>query len=318
MNELEQCLAMATGNRSRRSTRCVYNLIQNDIDAAYWKNPWGAQDYYVDGNRVTSGDGTSWDEAVDDLSDAITLSNASIGLAGNRWWARRNRIYACGDQELDENLTILPEKCDVIGVGTDLYPFPRVIGNHVIALAKVGCRFINMGFNSEANADMFDLPAGCYGLGFLGCVFTPLTAGTTKALEINDAALVQIIGCRFVIGAAGPTLFGQAIHFEGTIHHDCVVSNNLIIGTIGIGISEAGANCYGSIIDNNIIRATGLCIDDNSDDWIITNNSIISDAAGDGTGNDAVIDCNLQLAVGNRVTCSDHVNAPFPVQGTLT
>lgn len=315
---VESYIAMAPSHRTRRAIRGVYNWVQDDIDAAYYKNPWGAQDYYVDGNRVTSGDGTSWDEAVDDLSDAITLSNTSIGLAGNRWWARRNRIFACGDQELNEDLTVLPEKCDVIGVGVDLYPFPRVIGNHVIAALKVGCRFINMGFNAEADADLFDLPAGCHGLAFLDCTFTPVMAGTTKALEINNAAHVRIIGCRFVVGAGGPTLFDQAIHFEGTIHHDCVVANNVIIGTIGIGISEAGATCYGSIIDNNIIRATGLCIDDKSDDWLVTNNMIISDAAGDGGGADAVVDCNLQLAAGNRITCSDHLNAPFPIEGTLS
>jgi len=318
VNTVEQYIAIAPGNRTRRAIRGVYDALDNDINSIYYPNPSGGEDYFVDGNVNSSGVGTSWDEAVASLSEAITLSNTSIGLSANRWWARRNRIFACGDQELVEGLTVLPEKCDVIGVGTDLYPFPRVVGNHVIAAATVGVRFINMGFNSAANADLFDLPAGCHGLEFLGSVFTPSALGTPKALEINNAALVKIIGCRFVIDAVGPTLFGQAIHFEGTIHQDCVVANNLIIGTIGFGVSEAGANCFGSVLDNNIIRATGLCVDDNSDDWIISDNRMMSEAAGDGGGNDAVVDCNLQLAVGNRITCSDHVNAPFPIEGTLT
>jgi len=278
-------------------------------------NPTGAIDYFVDGNVVASGDGLSWGAAFKSLSEAITVSN--ITIAQERRWARRNRIFACGDQELDEDLTVLPEKCDIIGVGTDLYPFPRIIGNHVIAAAAVGVRLINLGFNAEANADLFDLPAGMYGLGILGCVFTPLTAGTTKALEIDDAAMVQIIGNRFTVGAAGPTMFDQVIDFEGTIHHDCIVSDNIMYGTIGFGVAEAGASCFGSVLKNNIIRATGLCVDDDSDDWAVVNNTIISDAAADGGGDDAVIDCNLQLAAGNRVTSSDHLNAPFPIEGTL-
>jgi hypothetical protein len=136
-------------------------------------NPSGAQDYYVDLNASTAStagamatydatvDGKSWASAFQLISSAIAASNTSIGLTANRWWARRNRIFVCGDV-MTESLTVLPEKCDIIGVGTDLRAFPRVYGNHTIALAKVGCRFINMGFVTTGTGDLFVIPAGCH------------------------------------------------------------------------------------------------------------------------------------------------------------
>lgn len=260
-------------------------------------NVYGGRDYYVDLNIATAGDGLSWDTAFDTIAAAIAASNTSIGLSANRWWARRNQIFVCGDG-INEDLTVLPEKCDIIGVGADLYDHPRVLGNHVIAAAKVACRFINMGFNAEADADIFDIPAGCYGLSFIDCDFTPMITGALKALEINDAAGVRIENCNFQIGAGGPSYFDLAIHFEGTIHHDCVIKDCVIVGVAGIQISQAGANCFGSIIQDNVIRTTsGLPIDDNSDDWMVVNNRWITEI--DTTASTAGYDLNLQLACGN-------------------
>ena len=72
--------------------------------------------YYVDGNVAATGNGSP-DHPYATLAEAITASDASIGLAANRWWARRNRIYVCGDA-LSENLVKFPTKCDVIGCGS--------------------------------------------------------------------------------------------------------------------------------------------------------------------------------------------------------
>ncbi len=147
-------------------TLSIFTRIKMGDQLAALGNPSGAAEYYVDLNILTSGDGLSWGSAFSTIAAAITASNASIGLLKNRWWARRNIINVVGDG-ITESLTILPEKCDIIGRGADLYAFPRITGNHVIAVAKVGCRFINMGFVSAANADLFDIPAGCFGLSFL-------------------------------------------------------------------------------------------------------------------------------------------------------
>jgi hypothetical protein len=110
----------------------VGELTVNKIFNAYGSNitpganPTGAMDYFVDLNTSNAtADGLSWDTAFDTIAEAITASNASITLTANRWWARRNRIFVLGDG-IAESLTVLPEKCDVIGLGSDLYPFPRV------------------------------------------------------------------------------------------------------------------------------------------------------------------------------------------------
>lgn len=267
-------------------------------EGVMFPNPSGAQDYYVDLNVSTTGTTGARGDEFQTIAEAIAASNISIGLSGNRWWARRNRIFVAGDG-ITESLTVLPEKCDIIGIGTDLYAKPRVTGVHVIAALAVGCRFINMGFTASSNADIFDLPVNCHGISFLDCDFVPSVSGSTKALEINSAAAVRIIGCNFQIPAgAAANIFGIAIHFEGTIHHDCVVANSVIIGTAGIQISQAGAGCHGSIIKDNVIRTTsGLPIDDDSGDWMVVNNRWITEI--DTSASTAGYDLNLQLACGN-------------------
>jgi hypothetical protein len=302
----------------------VGRLHYRTLDPDPMGNPYGGEDYFVDGNVATTGDGLSWATAFLTLAEAITASNASIALAHNRWWARRNRIFVCGDQEIDEDLTILPEKCDVIGYGSDLYPFPRILGNHTIAATRPtagsasACRFINCGFtDTDGTADVFAVPAGCHGLQFIGCTFTPKAGGSAgKALEITNCAHVRIIDCNIVVGDGSMTnIFASGISIEGTSAiHDLRIENCHITATEGITI--ANGTLMGSLIRNNVIRATGECIDDDSDDVQVVGNMLISDAAAAETGA-GVVDCNTSLAVGNRITCSDHLNAPWPLQGTL-
>ena len=272
------------------------NVI-NAFGEFIYPNPHGGEDYYVDGNVSASGDGLSWSTAFATLAEAITASNVSIALTANRWWARRNRIFVCGDQEIDENLTVLPEKCDVIGTGTDLLPFPRIIGNHTIAAATVGVRFINCGFIAEGTGDLFVIPASCHGLQFLGCWFQPKTT-SSKALEITSSAHLRIENCTFTVGAGDmDKIFGIAISLEGTVLHDVQILNNKITATAGIKVDSASAVAMGGLIQGNTIRATALAIDDNSDDFQVVNNRWMTDI--DTTTSTAGYDFNIQLACGN-------------------
>lgn len=260
-------------------------------------NPHGGQDYFVDGNVSATGDGLSWATAFLTLAEAIAASNISIALTANRWWARRNRIYVCGDQEIDEDLTVLPEKCDIIGTGTDLLPFPRILGNHTIALATVGVRLINLGFITQATGDLLVLPAGCHGFQMIGCFMHPGTT-SSKALEITNSAHVRILDNEITVGAGDMSkIFAVGISVEGTTCHDTVIKGNRITATAGIAVVEVGAAAMGSLIADNIIRATGLAIDDNSDDFQVVNNRWMTDV--DTTTSTAGYDFNLQLAAGN-------------------
>ncbi len=282
-------------------------------------NPSGAADYYVDLNVSATGAGTL-KEPFSTIAEAIAASNTSIGLSANRWWARRNRIFVMGD-EITESLTVLPEKTDIIGIGSDLLPFPRVVGVHHIAVAKVGVRFIGMGFYTNATSDLFSFPASCHGLSFIGCFMHPGTT-STKALEITDCAHVRLIGNEITVGAgAMANIFGVGISIEGSSAiHDTMILGNTITATVGVHVVEATAAAMGSIIADNYIRATGLTIRDASEDFQVINNQLISTANDDGTGTGGgalAVKCAIALAVGNRLTCGDHYNAPFPIQGTL-
>ena len=263
--------------------------------SAIFPNPSGAQDYFVDLNVVASGDGLSWATAFGTIAEAITASNISIGLTANRWWARRNRIFVVGD-EITESLTVLPEKTDIIGLGSDLFPFPRVFGNHTIAVAKVGCRFINMGFVTTGTGDLFVIPAGCHGLQFLGCFMHPGTT-SSKALEITDCAHVRIMDCEITVGSGSMSvIFAVAISIEGTTCHDIVIGRNRITATEGIAIA-VGVTSLGSLIHDNVIRAVALGINDDSDDFQVVNNRWMTDI--DTSTSTAGYDFNLQLAAGN-------------------
>jgi len=260
-------------------------------------NPYGALDYFVDLNTSnTVNDGLSWATSFATLAAAITASNTSIGLTANRWWARRNRIFVCGDG-ITESLTVLPEKCDIIGVGADLHPFPRIVGNHTIAAAAVGCRFINMGFYTSGTGDLFVIPTSCHGLAFLGCHMHPGTT-SSKALEITSCAHVRLIDNIITVKAgAMANIFAVGISIEGTVCHDTIITGNQITATAGIAIVEIGAAAFGSIIRDNVIRATGLAIDDNSDDFQVVNNRWMTDI--NTSTSTAGYDFNLQLAAGN-------------------
>lgn len=288
-------------------------------------NPSGAMDYFVDLN-TTNGtkDGLSWDTAFDTIAEAITASNTSIGLSANRWWARRNRIFVLGDG-IAESLTILPEKCDVIGLGSDLYPFPRVTGVHVIAATRPtagkasACRFINMGFQASGTAEIFKVPAACHGIAFIGCEFTSSAAGNTKALAITDCAGVRIIGCNFQPGAGVATtgLFGLGIGIEGTSSiHDLYIAYNRIFATAGINIAAGDLN--GSVVEKNIIRSMGsgkACVDSSNEVAFVDNRimTAINDLA---VANSCT--WNAAIAVGNLINTAQARSGEIPIKVVMT
>lgn len=274
-------------------------------------NPTGAADYFVDLNVSATGSGSMQDPFAT-IAEAVTASNASIGSSTNRWWARRNRIWVMGDG-IDEDLTVLPEKCDIIGCGSDLTPFPRVIGHHTIAVAKVGCRFINMGFQADGTGDLFVFPAGCHGLQFLGGWMQASLAGNTKALKITDCALVTIMGLQIVQnpGAYGTGIFGVGISIEGTeSNHQTVIEDNKINATKGV-TCVASAPAYDSWIVRNFFHTVNMWVDDDSDKFHVVDNRAITDI--DCATYTAGFDFNLLLASGNLQTGSnagDHDSVP--------
>jgi hypothetical protein len=275
-------------------------------------NPTGAADYFVDLNVSATGDG-SIQSPFATIAEAITASNTSIGLTANRWWARRNRIFVMGDG-IDEDLTVLPEKCDIIGIGSDLVPYPRVIGHHTIAAAKVGCRLINMGFQLDGTAVGITIPAGCHGFQIIGGMLQPSAAGNTVGVQITASALVKIQGFEIHRNPAayGTGICAVGIAIAGTAsNHQTLIDGCFIEATEGIDV-VASAPAYGSRIQNNLIKATALCIDENSGVVIVAWNELITAANGN-TDCAGAINANAALAIGNRITSANTANCPYPI-----
>ena len=288
-----------------RATRPISDfLMVNDYEGPK------AGKYYVDLNVAATGGGSP-DHPFATIAEAITASNTSIGLAANRWWARRNKIYVCGDG-IKESLTVLPEKCDIIGCGSDLVPFPRVIGHHTIALAKVGCRFINMGFIVDGTGVGITIPAGCHGFQILGGMMQASNAGNTVGVQITDSALFKIQG--FEIHQS-PTTYGTGIFAVGIAvagivsTHQFLIDDCFVEATEGIDV-VASSPAYGSRIQNSVIKATALTIDENSDTVIVRDNRLIT--AADIATTTAGYNFNLALASGNILTGLNGVAATVP------
>ena len=104
--------------------------------------------YYVDGNFGSDNQGGTggWYNAKQTLSAALAASHADIA-SGAEGWAARNVILCKGDA-LDEDLVLLAQKTDVIGLGSyNANQKCGLIGNHVPTTNDAyGTRFYNFWF----------------------------------------------------------------------------------------------------------------------------------------------------------------------------
>ena len=261
--------------------------------------------YYVDVNAgVDTNDGLSWEAAFKTLAVAFAASNASIA-AGASGLANRNKIFFKGDnnEAHKETLITLPNKCDVIGVGSyDYKPYPVLIGNHVIGAGTyMGTRFVNVGFESlAAGGAMFTVPTTTSGLEFIGCFFDGSSA-TKATYGINAVAVerLKIVNCEFV-GAISVA----AINIGAGESNGLVIKGNHILGAVnGIVIaSTMTTSIRGAIVAENFISVTTLGINDAADKAMIVDNRIIS--AG-GTGWAACAHFDITRSSNNIVTTSD-------------
>ena len=309
-----------------RTIKCATPVTKSMYTSWYDANYWGKEDwryhankdgkesamargatgniFYVDLNIAATGlDGRSWASAYQTLAEAIAVADADV--AANRNWARRNTIYVSG-YELHEDITVLPEKTDIVGVGYDVGPYPRMMHSIVIAAAVQGCRFINMGFQADAADISLVIPSGSNGTEFLNCHFKANNTAT-HALQITASHGVKIIGCDFLpnnvtkYATAAINLIGQCEDME---IKDCYIN-----GTIAIAKdATAGQGCR--IVDC-VLQATNIIIDDDSSAFVVSGCKLVTAAASGNAFADTAMDVNLNLAVGNQLVSSDS-NGPFP------
>lgn len=273
-------------------------------------------DFMVDVNAgLDTNDGLSWETPFKTYAAAVVANNASIA-ADSTGWANRNRIFYKGDnnEAAAETIITLPNKCDVIGVGSyDHRPMPMMIGNHVVgAGAYMGTRFINMGFMSPAAGGViFTVPTTTSGLAFLNCDFDGRsTVAATKAIQGTAIEQFTIKGCRFY-GKFSTTTIDIG---TGSSRLLLIEDNKIESGAIGITI-HASMTCADAVamILNNTFSVVTLIIDDNSDKCVIGGNRGTTSAAQTLA---LIIDYNDALAYDN-IFCSATETSIYPAYGAI-
>lgn len=288
----------------KTSGSSVFKIMQSGILAPSYDY---AKTYFVDGNtNNTVQDGASWATAFDNLAEALVASHAYIGNSTYRAWAKRNVIYVVGDA-LDEDLTKLAQKTDVIGLGTcdGFGPGARIRGNHVIDTgAYIGCRLINLAFlDYDATGTILTLVNQNAAVQLLGCDFL---SGTATVVGLLATAVTDLIvrGCRF-LGSWTSSFSTAAISLGAGSGNRTLIEDNTISNThaTGVGILVNGSRTgAGSWIRRNYLDTTAMAIDENSNTFKVVDNRII---VGTAKAAETSVDINVALAANNIVTGSD-------------
>ena len=259
--------------------------------------------YYVDGNVAATGGGSP-DHPYATLAEAITASNAAIALSANRWWARRNRIYACGDT-LAESLVAYPTKCDVIGCGSDDgFPMAGILGNHIPVNSAMGTRFFNFRFIPVSATPIISLGATAGNSEYYDCLFDSSgTLTATIGILLTAASWVKIVRNKFVpSGGAGFSTAAIDIA-TGASHGTLIEGNRIYSAAKGIRVNSGFTGVDSWILDNKI-KSTLACIDDQAGSFHVVGNRGITLAAAGTAGAGAVV-CNQFLSSDNEFTASN-------------
>lgn len=264
--------------------------------------------YYVDGNVAATGTGSP-DHPYATLAEAIAASDISIAATANRWWARRNRIYACGDA-LAEDLVKFPTKCDIIGCGSynGNGGYLGLSGMHVPVGESYGTRFFNVMFVAHAHAaPVITLTNATSGLELHQCIIDGNAGTMTIGIQATASPFLVVNDCDFV-----GTFVTSYITFGAGESGRARITNNRMLGTAAKGIVVGGTATasWTNLIQGNTIIATGMPIDDDANIFAVVNNRLITDI-NIGTTTDGY-DFDLSMACGNILTGLNGVAATIP------
>ena len=246
--------------------------------------------YFVDGvnGSDTLHDGLSWPQAVATVGKAITLSNTNVALAANI--GKRNKIYVTAGSGMiyDEDLTVLPKQCDLIGVGFCYGTQTLIRGTHTVATASQGTHFYDFDFSIRTGNDAANFTlatAGCMqGLEFHRCNFTTggISSGTIGVALGNNIA-TKILDCEF----RGHT-YGLKVTAPTQFCLCRIERNNIQSTTYGIWLSGNTTACYGTLIKDNVIAKEkrvsgtdeltyGFYSQSTNNDYYLVHNWIVAD-----------------------------------------
>ena len=278
--------------------------------------------YYVDGNAGDdSNSGLSWEESLKTLAVGLAASHTDIA-SGARGWAARNVIYCKGDA-LDEDLVLLAQKTDVIGVGHwDRHPYCGLIGNHIptgAANSGLGTRFFNMYFRANsAGGDIWTLDSTVGGLEFHNCWFDAgSTTAATGAIVSTASTHLGIFNNKFTRKYSDAVIeFGT-----GDARGSHIVGNYIEGANAGIELGAGTTDSSGAseefiLVADNYISTATECINDAASIARIVNNVCVTLQAKGASGAGAIVGQEF-LSGGNKISASDLANADWPALGAL-
>lgn len=238
--------------------------------------------YFV--NNITGSatfNGLSWDQPFNELSAAITESEANRALRLTNNQNVRNTIYVQGTATPYSAITALPSYCDIWGVGAD----PR--GNGA-GIARIGADSgVSDGVDATATARGLNIynmqfQAGNGGYAFRGtnlfrCLFenvvfaTNGSPGGAPAAGFSAALCSGNIwaNCHWINASSIGNTNDVGFQITSTHFHNCVVENSYISGAdSAIEIAAACVNGYGSIFRDSYIgwgsETCAIGVDDNA------------------------------------------------------
>ncbi len=206
--------------------------------------------YYVDkvsGSSTNSG--LSWNQAMDTIAGAITLSNIDTSVTGNT--TNMNRIYIQGGT-YTEDLETFPANCHVIGVGT----LTRIqnLGTHTCAGVD-NCHFWNISFRGgTAGQPMISIANSSHTLGFHGCIFDSQATISEVLLYAGSSSNQIIENCDFGFETSVANSPDIAIRLSGVHCQRMKIVDNRIWSTgTGIQIDAAMVSSNFLLIKDNVM-----------------------------------------------------------------
>lgn len=235
--------------------------------------PISGETYFVSG-KGNNVDGLSWETAFATIAAAISASNTHIALTENI--GRRNRIYIDGgggvNNRWEEALTVLPNHCDMIGVGgIGSWGMPVILYDSMeITTIVHGCHIYNLCFyNGDSSVPIFKMTKTANGFEFHNCTFRNAGTGGTIGIEFTVSILgFKINNCKIIGNPC--VITGIQLDSSGTFGE---ITNNYISAiTTGISIADAvNTQDYQLLIKDNVICRS----DSNSNDQLTTGIAIL-------------------------------------------
>ena len=262
--------APSANKRPFRMIKGVSSLADlRDGNAVYgYPGDYYGRVYFV--NNITGNanfDGLSWNRPFDEVSTAITASEAWRALAaGTTNDYQRNVIYIQGTGTSYSAISALPNYCDMIGIGAD----PRGDGAGIVVIKGTGADaaagnarglgLYNIQFAVSGTADTYcGLDATILLRSVIdNCTFMGSTASTTQqlaGLRVTTSFAGNVIRNCLFGGTNGTHAMGIGMSIGNIVANNNLIENNIFLGIVSGVLIHESANDNGTVIKNNVFSS---------------------------------------------------------------